>query len=372
MVKGPALDNLEAAIAEACRSGLDPDALRERVLPRLRRAVPIDALWWATVDPATLLFTRAYREEIPEETGPYFIENEFLGSDHNKWVELAHDRQGVRTLLEATGGDLNKSGRYRDIFQPLGLADELRAVLRTQDTCWGYICLHREGPSGFSREEAAFVKRIAPHLAEGIRLGLLINSLELGDPTDAPGLLLLTPDGSLTATNTAADKWLDELRAPSSPDSLLPIEVQAVAGMLRGLDDAARALPRLRVKTRAGRWAVLHASWLAADQTAIAVIVEQAAPTEVAPLLMAAHGLTNQERTLTGLVCQGLSTREIATRLHLTQNTVQDHLKSVFNKTGVRSRRELVATILRQDYLPRAKTRQPIGRSGFFAPPPTP
>ena len=123
------------------------------------------------------------------------------------------------------------------------------------------------------------------------------------------------------------------------------------------------------MKTRAGRWAVLHASWLATDQTTIAVIIEQAAPTEVAPLLMAAHGLTKQERALTGLVCQGLSTREIATRLHLTQNTVQDHLKSVFNKTGVHSRRELVATILKQDYLPRAKTGQPIGRSGFFAPP---
>lgn len=370
MVKGPALDNLAAAIAETCRSGLDPDALRACVLPRLRRAVPVDALWWATVDPATLLFTRAYREEIPEETGPYFIENEFLGSDHNKWIELARDREGVRTLLDSTGGDLSKSGRYRDIFQPLGLADELRAVLRSQGICWGYICLHREGPSGFSREESAFVKRIAPHLAEGIRLGLLISSLELGDPTDAPGLLLLKTDGSLAATNSAADQWLEELCAPS-PGRMLPIEVQAVAGMLRSVDGAGRALPRLRVKTRAGRWAVLHASWLAADQTTIAVIIEQATPTEIAPLLMAAHGLTKQECTLTGLVCQGLSTHEIATRLHLTQNTVQDHLKSVFDKTGVRSRRELVASILKQDYLPRVKTGQPIARSGSFASPPS-
>ena len=367
-MKGPALDNLEDAIAEACRLGLEPDALRERVLPRLRRAVPVDALWWATVDPATLLFTGAYREEIPEESGPYFIENEFLGSDHNKWVELARDQQGVRTLLDATDGDLSRSGRYRDIFQPLGLADELRAVLRTQGTCWGYICLHREGPSGFSREETAFIKRIAPHIAEGIRLGLLINSLELGYPTDAPGLLLLTPDGSLTATNSAADQWLDELRTPSSPDTLLPIEVQAVAGMLRGISDERRTLPRLRVKTRAGRWAVLHASWLAADETTIAVIIEQAAPREIAPLLMAAHGLTKQERTVTGLVCKGNSTREIAEHLHLTQNTVQDHLKSVFNKTGVRSRRELVATILKQDYLPRAKASQPIGRPRLLRP----
>ena len=233
LVKGPALDNLAAAIADACRSGLDPDALRERVLPRMRRAVPVDALWGRRSTRRRSSSRVPNREEIPEESSAYFIEYEFLARDHNKWIELARDREGVRTLLDATGGDLSKSGRYRDIFQPLGLADELRAVLRSQDTCWGYICLHREGPSGFSREEAAFIKRIAPHLAEGIRLGLLIGSLELGDPTDAPGLLLLNSDGSLSATNSAADQWLEELRAPSSPDSLLPIEVQAVAGMPR-------------------------------------------------------------------------------------------------------------------------------------------
>ena len=91
MKPGAVVENLVATVAERCRSGLDPEALRAEVLPRLRRAVPIDALWWATVDPSTLLFTQAYREEIPEETGPYFVENEFLRDDVNKWTELARD-----------------------------------------------------------------------------------------------------------------------------------------------------------------------------------------------------------------------------------------------------------------------------------------
>jgi DNA-binding CsgD family transcriptional regulator len=82
---------------------------------------------------------------------------------------------------------------------------------------------------------------------------------------------------------------------------------------------------------------------------------------------MMAYGLTKQEQTVTGLVCRGLSTREIAERLHITLNTVQDHLKSIFDKTGVRSRRELVAAILQEHYLPRAMTRQPVGPAGFFA-----
>jgi DNA-binding CsgD family transcriptional regulator len=368
MIEGPALRNLTVAIADACRSGLDPDALRAAVLPKLRRVVPIDALWWATVDPATLLFTRAHRESLPEEIGPYFVENELLADDVNKWTDLARSRDGARTLVDATDGKLARSARYRDIFQPLGLSDELRVVLRTRDTCWGYMCLHREGPQGFSAAETRFVGDVAPYLAEGIRLGLLARDAGTGRE-DAPGLVLLGDDGSLVGTNGPADLWLDELRDPVLDDCLLPVEIYAVAAELRRVVDAIAAPPRLRVRTRAGRWVVIHASWLGLQaRETIAVIIEPAAAVEIAPLLMAAYGLTPRERMVTGLVCSGLSTREVAARLHLAEHTVQDHLKSVFTRTGVRSRRELVATILRQEYLPRARAGQAIDASGFFAP----
>jgi DNA-binding CsgD family transcriptional regulator len=99
---------------------------------------------------------------------------------------------------------------------------------------------------------------------------------------------------------------------------------------------------------------------------AIAVIIGEPSPAELTPVLMLAYGLTKQEQTLTGLVCRGLATREIAERLHITANTVQDHLKSIFEQTGVSSRRELVATILQEQYLPRAMAGQHIGPSGFF------
>jgi DNA-binding CsgD family transcriptional regulator len=81
---------------------------------------------------------------------------------------------------------------------------------------------------------------------------------------------------------------------------------------------------------------------------------------------MMAYGLTNRERTITSLVCRGLSTREIAERLHITPNTIQEHLKSIFDKTGVRSRRELAMSLLQRDYVPRTMAGTPIGPSGFF------
>jgi DNA-binding CsgD family transcriptional regulator len=61
-----------------------------------------------------------------------------------------------------------------------------------------------------------------------------------------------------------------------------------------------------------------------------------------------------------------MSTRQIAGRLNLTANTVQDHLKSVFDRTGVHSRGQLVAAILQRDYLPRVISGHPLGPSGAF------
>ena len=128
----------------------------------------------------------------------------------------------------------------------------------------------------------------------------------------------------------------------------------------------------MRVRTLAGRWAVLHASWLneAADRAdaagQIAVIIEPATPIEVAEVIMEAYGLTERERTVTKLICQGHSTAHIATQLWITTNTVQDHLKSIFDKTGVRSRREVMASILGDHYLPGIQQARSIGPTGYF------
>ena len=356
------------SIIEVCQLGLDPEALRTRLLPLLRRAVPADAVWWATSDPATLLFTGTYQDQIPTSTKSYFVHNEFLTDDVNKWTDVARHKDGVRTLREATGGLMSRSARYAEIFEPLGFGDELRAVFRIHGASWGFVCLHREGRRPLLHEDVQFMKRVAPHVALGLRAGLVVAAVDNAHVGDAPGVVLLSSELAVTGWTPAAEPWLAELGYSGDADAQIPTELLAVAARLRGRDDPNAGIPRLRIRTRNGRWAVLHASRLPTrDGDAIAVIIDNAGAAEVAPIIMLAYGLSAQERTITGMVCQGMSTLEIAAQARISSNTVQDHLKSVFDKVGVRSRRELVVQILRDHYVPHAQTRREVGPTGFFA-----
>jgi DNA-binding CsgD family transcriptional regulator len=353
-------------ILRLCHAGLDSRAVRLAIVKALRTVTPIDSFWAATVDPTTLLFTGSVIEGIPEYATPAFLANEFLQDDENKFVALARGGAPVGSLYQATGGGPGKSARYREILAPLGLGDELRAALLSDGSCWGVLCLHRQGDDPpFGAADVAFLRQVTPHLAEGLRTALLLDRAETVPETDGPGVLLLADDFSVIATTPAAERWLAELQDWPRRDEA-PQAVRAVAARLWQLERPATPatpetglMPRVRIRTRSGRWAVLHAARLSSQGAggATAVILEQAPPAEVAPLVLQAYDLTAREMRVAQLVLQGRSTAEIVAELCISALTVQDHLKAVFEKTGVNNRRSLVAQVFAQQYAPRTAAR---------------
>jgi DNA-binding CsgD family transcriptional regulator len=68
--------------------------------------------------------------------------------------------------------------------------------------------------------------------------------------------------------------------------------------------------------------------------------------TDVALPSSPADGLTQREREVALLVADGLRSREVAERLGIASQTVKSHLKTIFDKLGVRNRVELARRLV--------------------------
>jgi DNA-binding CsgD family transcriptional regulator len=341
----------------------DSFELRQAVADRLRRRVPFDAFCWWTTDPATMFLTTSVAEwwEMPSAECIGIHRNEYLESDFNKFRELARARSPAASLAQATEGRPQRSNRYREMMRPDGFEAELRASQVLDGACWGALALYRRGDSAaFDKREVEFVARLGPHLAEGLRTSLLAAAIERQDASDAPGLVVLDAEGRITALTAGAVRWVEEIHGSGGrrpTEHRLSEAIWAVASLARSLDDddEIQRLPRARVRTDAGEWLLVHAARLERDGESrgeVAIMIERARSVQIASLLVRAYALSERETDVVKGVLQGLSTEQIAKGTYLSPHTVQDYLKSVFEKTGVRSRRELVAKLFAEQHWP--------------------
>lgn len=361
-MSGYALQRARDRIVRLAGQGLDLPTFWRESSAALAPAVPhYMSPCWYTVDPASLLVTSHYQAELPEIPSEW-LAHEYFEDDFLKMADVARSERGATTLYEATSGDPQRSASWQLYLQPNGADQELIVALRTRGgDAWGMLGLYREiGKPLFTNQELQFLRELAPYLAEGARRGLLVGEASDPEGLDPPGLVVLRDDWSVESLTPGVARWLDELPDGAwETSNRLPPAVLAVAGRaLRTAEnpDEPGEIAVARVLSRAGRWMVLHGTSLVTNGARrVAVIIEPAHPARITSLLMAAYGLTEREQDVTRLVLQGNSTVEIADRLAVSAQTVQQHLKSVFEKTGVRSRRELVGKVFFAHYEPRVR-----------------
>jgi DNA-binding CsgD family transcriptional regulator len=345
-------------IAELARRGNDLVTFWQECTEALEGAVPhYERPCWYTLDPASLLITSHYHDGLPEFP-PEMLNHEYYGDDVNQISDVARSEAGISTLHEATGGDPSSSKTWH-MNMAMGGDQEMIAALRASNgEVWGAVGLYRApGEPMFESEEKRFLRAIGPDLATGARTGLLVG--EARDPQwpDSPGLVVLSEAGEVESTTPGVERWLSDLPDGDLDAGRLPTAVHAVAGRaLRTADgsDQPGEVALARVLSRSGTWIVLHGtSLVASGSRRAAVIVEPAHPARITPLLMSAYGLTEREQEVTRLVLRGDSTTQIAERLVVSPHTVQEHLKRIFEKTSVRSRRELLGKVFFAHYEPR-------------------
>ena len=99
-----------------------------------------------------------------------------------------------------------------------------------------------------------------------------------------------------------------------------------------------------RVHLRDGVWVTLRAVRLSADD--LVVTIDRTTPAERMDLFCRAFGLSPRERDILMPLGGGRDTRKVGASLFVSEHTVQDHLTSIFGKTALRSRRELLRAAL--------------------------
>jgi DNA-binding CsgD family transcriptional regulator len=331
------------------------------VAEAIRPLVAFDAYCWHTVDPGTILFTGSVNRNVGC-SGSWLAHHEFVADDVNKWSFLAHSGRISGATSIDTHGDLTRSARHRSRAS-YGFGDELRVSLVVDGIYWGAAAFLRHADQPwFTETEVAALSTLSASIATGLRRAVATQVPLEGPFVDhGPGVVVFDENGRAESTSPAAERWIGELVEDPAPER--PSEskiVQAIAARARVIapgTDPLELAARARVRTRAGTWLLLYGTRLSGGPDGrTAVIIHPATPHDVAPIVALSYGLTDREALVAMQCIKGRATKEIARALSLSPYTVQDHLKSIFEKTGVHTRGELVGQIFLDHYATRWDT----------------
>jgi DNA-binding CsgD family transcriptional regulator len=346
---------------------------------RMKRSLAFDGACWHTLDPGSDLITQHRLQDLPDRF-PILANNEYAVEDVNKFAQLASAERKAATLSGATGGHPERSPRFRDLLTRAGLGPELRSAFVADGTTWGALILvRRAGEPEFEERDIDLLANASSLFAHAVRRGLVAEACEpVAAPADAPGVVELDASGAPLRTSSSAEPLLAELSGSTVEAGLRSPAISAVASATRAAianvgATGSASLPSATVRTPAGTWLVLHGGLLGtARAQQVAVFIQRAHPTLVAPLLLKAYGLTPREQEVAQLTLRGATAAQAAQRLAISPHTVNDHLKSIFDKTGTRTRGELSATLFFGEHLPRIQNRVPVGDDASFIDAPRP
>jgi DNA-binding CsgD family transcriptional regulator len=326
-------------IAALAASGLGVSDLHAAAIRLIDDKVGTDLTCWATIDPEMLAISTMTGARLAQEYEQWLAESEYSADEPHTFATLAARKNPMARLSDLPDRDRNRSIRYNNVWRPLGIDRELRVLFLADGACWGAAGMVRTGRD-FTDRETDFLAAVAPAIASATRLAVRSETRGL-IPSGQPAIVVVGPQGEVRAVTAAAQEW--QQRLDQIAPSRFMVMMQVMAG---GARTAKSGGFRARLRDARGQWAVLEASPLiGGDDDQIAITIQPASGDHLLSLLLLAYGLTPRERDICGEVISGRSTSDIADRLFISSNTVQDHLKSIFAKVGVRSRGELVARL---------------------------
>ncbi|HWD64180.1 MAG TPA: helix-turn-helix transcriptional regulator [Solirubrobacteraceae bacterium] len=337
-------------IAALAEQPADPFAQRFQIIELLRPVVGFDRWCWPVCDPASGLGTTGIGEHDYWPMPPRLLLLD----------QRLNEPGALQTLERPRARDAGDPGlRFLDLLGPLGIGDELRVPLRDRHGLWGCLDLMRSSDDQpFTEQDIAFLDALAPLLAAATRRSAAAAAAGRSNAFSPPsaGVLVLDSDLAVRASTAGARAWLAQLLPAGLPfaeiAAMAPIynvasrvfALATTSSVSRGQGLPARA----RVRAATGDWGIIEADRLDPLERTVAVTIRPAAAHDVLDLRLIGYDLTVRQRELVNALLDGSDTRRVSERLFVSPHTVNDHLKAIFDKVGVRTRKELIAMLVGQ------------------------
>jgi DNA-binding CsgD family transcriptional regulator len=328
------LGQVHVAVSRHCARRTSSRALRVMVLADLRDAIPFDWHVWLATDPRSGVGVDPVAEVPDLRLLPSVVRLKYATS-LNRWT-------GLHTAV-SLGDRAEDSRLWREVQQSAGVVDVASVAFRDRFGCWGFLDLW--STTAFRAEHLRMLTDLAPLLTGALReRQAAALHLRTSHPRSVEGPAVVTLDDSLCVTGMtpAASLLLSRLLPRDDGGPTVPAVAYNVAAQLLAREAGCSDAPSEgRVHLGAGHWVTARASRLAPERT-LAVSLEMMSVEDRFDLCARAFALSPREAEVVAAVTRGAASAEIGHALSISVNTVQDHLKSIFRKTGVRSRRELV------------------------------
>jgi DNA-binding CsgD family transcriptional regulator len=335
-------DGLTREILQLTRQNLSIVEFVEKAKQAMQQRVAFDSYGMVLFDPATMLPTQKMvdpsipPEMVMESLSRTLNEGGCLDDSIGQWPLASRLSNGAHSALE-------RNTRYRQGLQPYGMGDEVRMRLAVDGRTWGALKMQRHaGEPDFEDADVALLAQASPALAMGLRRTFLSRPVSVSKQLDSPAVIVLSSDDRVVSCTDTARELLAAMAGGVGlgPDRL-PIVVHVMAWYARRPNGAPA---RARLRMHDGHWITVRAATLDGGER-VALVMESSRPSEVAALLLDAYGLTQRESQIARHVIRAFSTEDVADALGISPYTVQDHLKSIFDKMGLSSRRELAARV---------------------------
>ncbi|WP_225826463.1 helix-turn-helix transcriptional regulator [Streptomyces naphthomycinicus] len=268
---------------------------------------------------------------------------EILGQDRHTVTALVRSKCPV-AVLESAAPVGRHSAEHEEIMNAAEVGSEMRIALTHRGLPWGLLVLLRgRGSRPFSTTDAVTAGRLSTVLAGALRQYVAGRFLRPVRNVPAPGVVVIDDSDTIRAVTRTGRDWVRRLMPETATADEDEIFAHVWNIALTARQPGRQALSRV---PGPDGWLVLQAQPLEESGFGgVAVTIQSASSEVLLPAAAVLYGITAREQEVIRGALDGLAVKQIARTLHLSSHTVNDHFRSIYRKTGVSSREELICSL---------------------------